>query len=164
VVGVLQRVQPAGIYGSGPGVAVQAQLGDPLVGPASNDRLAGRMPRGMVVEATLGRALGITARPSGHIHGEHRRVGGRQDAHQQIAQPLGIDLTAGQRGVETAPAAPADRLQAQMRQRRNRRGAQQRVAKLEQRIGAAGEASVQLGPEAAEPREGEGWRRHGAAA
>jgi hypothetical protein len=41
-----------------------------------------------------------------------------------------------------------------VRQRRNRLGAQQRVAQLEQRIGAARQAGVQLAPEGAEPREG----------
>jgi hypothetical protein len=57
-----------------------------------------------------------------------------------------------------------DRLQAQVRQRPDRLGAQQRVAELEQGIGAAGEAGVQLAPEPAEPRKGEGWHRHGRAA
>jgi hypothetical protein len=51
-----------------------------------------------------------------------------------------------------------------VRQRRDRLGAQQRVAKLEQRIGAAGEAGVQLSSEAAEPSEGKAWHRHGRAA
>jgi hypothetical protein len=49
-----------------------------------------------------------------------------------------------------------DRLQAQVRQRRERLGAQQRVAQLEQRIGAAGETSVQPGAEGAELSTGEG--------
>jgi hypothetical protein len=44
------------------------------------------------------------------------------------------------------------------------RGAQQRVAQLKQRIGAAANAGVQLGPERAEPCEGESWRQHGRAA
>ena len=51
-----------------------------------------------------------------------------------------------------------------LRQRSDCLGAQQRVAQLEQRIGAADVAGVQLSPEAAEPREGEGWHRHGRAA
>jgi hypothetical protein len=51
-----------------------------------------------------------------------------------------------------------------MRQRWEGLGAQQRVAQLEQRIGAAGVAGVQLSPEAAEPHQGEGWHRHGRAA
>jgi hypothetical protein len=118
----------------------------------------------VVVVAALRRALGVAARPGGHVHREHQRVGGRQAAREQVAQPLGIDLAAGQRGVGAAPATPADRLQAQVRQRPDRRGAQQRVAQLEQRIGAAAEAGVQLGPETAQPREGEGWHRHGRAA
>jgi site-specific DNA recombinase len=54
LVGVVQRVQPAGVHRGGPGVAVEADLGDPLEGPAGDDRLAGRMPRGMVVVAALG--------------------------------------------------------------------------------------------------------------
>jgi hypothetical protein len=57
-----------------------------------------------------------------------------------------------------------DRLQAQVRQRRDHRGAQQRVAQLEQRIGAAGEASVQLVTEGTELREGGSWHRHDRAA
>jgi hypothetical protein len=122
------------------------------------------MPRGMVVEAPLRRALGIAARPGGHINGEHPRVSGRQDAHQQIPQPLGVDAASGQGGIGAAPAALVDRLQAQVGQRGDRLGAQQRVAQLEQGIGAAGEAGVQLSPELTEPHEGKGWRRHGRAA
>jgi hypothetical protein len=110
----------------------------------------------MVVVAAAGRALGVAARPGGHVHGEHRRVGGRQAAREQVAQPLGIDLTAGQSGVGAAPATLVDRLQAQARQRPKSLSAQQRVAQLEQRIGAAGAAGVQLGPEPAQPRKGEG--------
>jgi hypothetical protein len=47
-----------------------------------------------------------------------------------------------------------DWFQAQVRQRPDRLGAQQRVAELEQRIGAAGAAGMQLSPELTEPREG----------
>jgi hypothetical protein len=119
----------------------------------------------MVVVAALWRALGVAARPGGDVDREHQRVGVRQDAHQHVAEPLGIDATAGKGGVDAAPAAPADGFQAQVRQRRQRRlGAQQRVAQLKQRIGAAGVTGVQLGPERAEPREGGSWHRHGRAA
>jgi hypothetical protein len=37
-------------------------------------------------------------------------------AGEQVLQPLGVDAAAGQRGVDAAPAAPAVRLQAQVRQ------------------------------------------------
>jgi hypothetical protein len=47
-----------------------------------------------------------------------------------------------------------DWLQAQVRQRRDRFGAQQCVAELEQRIGTAEETGVQLGAERLESREG----------
>jgi hypothetical protein len=69
-----------------------------------------------------------------------------------------------QRGIDAAPAASVDRLQAQVWQRRDRLGAQQGVAQLEQGIGAAGAAGVQLGPEPTEPHQGEGWHWHGRAA
>ncbi len=82
LVGVLQRVQPPGVHRGGPGVAVEAELADPLERPAGDDRLAGRMPRGVVVVAPLGRAFGVAARPGGHVHREHRRVGLRQSADQ----------------------------------------------------------------------------------
>jgi hypothetical protein len=51
-----------------------------------------------------------------------------------------------------------------MSNRGDRWGAQQRVAQLEQRIGAAGVAGVQLGSEGAEPRKGGSWHRHDRAA
>jgi hypothetical protein len=144
LVGVVQGMQPAGVHWGGPGIAVEAELGDPLVGPASDDRLAGRMARGVVVVAALGGALGVAARPGGHIDREHRWVAIGQVAGEQVTQPFGVDPTAGQRGIGTAPAAPTDRLQAQVRQRGDRLSAQQRVAQLEQGIGAASGAGVQL--------------------
>jgi hypothetical protein len=118
----------------------------------------------MVVVAALGRALGIAARPGGHIDREHQRAGGRQGAGEQVAQPLDLDAATGQGGVDAAPAAPVDRLQAQVRQRRERLGAQQGIAQLEQRIGAAWEAGMQLVAERAEQREGEVGHRHDRAA
>jgi len=108
----------------------------------------------MVVVAALGPALGIAARPGGHSHREHHWVGRWQGTGEQVAQPLDLDAATGQGGVGAAPAAPVDWFQAQVGQRRNRRGAQQRVAQLEQRVGATGEAGVQLGSEPAEAREG----------
>ena len=118
----------------------------------------------MVVVAALRRALGVRARPGGHINGEHQRVGGRQEAHQQIPQLLGVDLPAGQGGVGAAPAALMDWFQAQVRQRWDRLGAQQCVAELEQRVGTAEETGVQLGAKRLELRNGGSWRRHGRAA
>jgi hypothetical protein len=109
----------------------------------------------MVVVAALRRALGVAARPGGHIHRKDQRVGVGQVADQQGAQPVDVDAPAGQRGIGTAPAAPVGRLEAEMGHRGDRRGTQQRVGKVEQGVGAAGAAGVQLSPERAEPREGE---------
>jgi hypothetical protein len=118
----------------------------------------------MVVVAAAWRALGVAARPGGHIHREHQRVGGWQAVDQQVAQPLDLEAATGQCGVDAAPTALVDRLQTQMRQRRERLGAQQRVAQLDQGVGAAGIAGVQLGPERTEPLKGGSWHRHGRAA
>lgn len=104
----------------------------------------------MVVVAALGAALSVAARPGRHIDREHQRFGGRQRSGQEVAEPFGVDVAADQRGVGAAPAAPMSRLQAQVRQRRERLGAQQRITKVHQRIGAAGAAGVQLGAEGAE--------------
>jgi site-specific DNA recombinase len=165
LVSVVQGMQAAGVHRSGPGVAVEAELGDPLERPAGDDRLAGRMPRGMVVVAALRGAFGVAAWPSGHVHREHQRVGVGQEAHQQIPQPLGVDPPADQRGIGAAPAALVGRLQAQVRQGQERRRlAQQRVAQLKQRIGAAGETGVQLVAEGTQPHQGGSWHRHGRAA
>jgi hypothetical protein len=60
----------------------------------------------------------------------------------------------GEGGVGAAPAALVGWLQAQVRQRRYDLGTQQRVAQVEQGIGAAGEAGMQLGAEGAELAEG----------
>jgi hypothetical protein len=110
----------------------------------------------VVVVAAAWGALGVAARPGRHINGEHQRVGVGQGGDQQVAQPLGVDTSSGQGGGAAAPAALVDRLQAQVRQRRDRWGAQQRVAQLEQRVSPAGERGMQLGPGRAKPREGEG--------
>jgi hypothetical protein len=75
-------------------------------------------------------------------------------AGQQVAQLLGIKVAAGQGGVGAAPAAPMRGLQAQVGNRWDRLGAQQRVGKLQQAVGAAGAAGVQLGAEGGQPRQG----------
>jgi transposase len=85
-------------------------------------------------------------------------------ASQQITQRLGVHTAVGEGGVGAAPPTLMDRLQAQVRQRRDRLGAKQRVAQLEQRIGAAREAGMQLSPEPAEPLKGESGLGHDRAA
>jgi len=117
----------------------------------------------MVVQATLGRAsasqrgqvVTSTANTSGS-------AGGREPTSRSRSRS--VSIRPGQGGIDAAPAAPADRLQAQVRQGGDRLGAQQRIAQLEQRVSAAGEAGVQLGPERVEPHQGGSWHRHGRAA
>jgi hypothetical protein len=54
LVGVLQGMQAVGVHRGSPGVAVEAELADPLVGPAGDDRLAGRVAGGVAEVAALG--------------------------------------------------------------------------------------------------------------
>jgi hypothetical protein len=108
----------------------------------------------MVVQATLRRALGVAARPGGHVHGEHQRIGGWQAADEQVAQPLGVNPAVGQRGIQAAPAAPVGRFQAQLRQGHDRpRGAQQGIGQVDQRVRAVGAAGVQPGAEGLQARQ-----------
>jgi hypothetical protein len=100
LVGVGQGMQPAGVHWGGPGIAVEAELGDPLPGPAGDDRPAGWREDGSSSRAPG--ALGVTTRPGGHIDREHRRVAIGQVAGEQVTQPLGVDPTAGQRGIGAA--------------------------------------------------------------
>jgi hypothetical protein len=73
---------------------------------------------------------------------------------QQVAQPLGLDAAARQRGISAAPAAPVSGFQAQARQRRDRPlGAQQRIGQVQQRIGTVGAAGVQLSAKALQARQ-----------
>jgi hypothetical protein len=90
-------------------------LCDELVGPSGDDRLAGGVPRRVVVVAALGTALGIAARPYAHIHGEDGRVTpGERMASQKLPQGFVVDASAIQGGVEAAPAATMRRLEAQV--------------------------------------------------
>jgi hypothetical protein len=131
VVGVVQGVQPGRVHRGGPGVTVQAELGDPLEGPAGDDRLAGRVARGVVVVAAAWGAFGVAARPGGDVHREDQRVGVGQKAHEQVAQPLGVNPPAGEGGIRAAPAAPMSWLKAELGHRGDGRGTQQRVGEVE---------------------------------
>jgi hypothetical protein len=118
----------------------------------------------VVVVAARRRALGVAARPGGDVDREHQRIGVGPKAHEQVAQPVGVDAAAGQRGIRAAPAPPVGWLEAEMGHRGDGRGTQQRVGEVEQGVGAACEAGVQLVAEGAKPREGGRWHRHGRAA
>jgi hypothetical protein len=115
-VDVVVRCQPAHVHRGGPGVAGKLQAHDELVAPARHDRLAGRVPRGVVVEPPTRGALRITARPHRGIHRKHRWPG-RKLSCQHLPQSLSLHLAMAQRGIQAAMPAAVDRLQGQVRQR-----------------------------------------------
>ncbi len=74
-------------------------------------------------------------------------------ASEEGAQARLVDLAASQGGVEAAPPAAVDRLQAQIGGRGDGIGGEQRVGQLEQRIGAPVETAVQIPAEGGEGGE-----------
>ncbi len=74
---VLARTEAPEIHRCNPAVALEAQLGDELVGPAGDDRWAGRPNAGK--DGSRSRARGCTQRvaagPHAHVHGVHRGGG-----------------------------------------------------------------------------------------
>ena len=64
LVGVLRRLYPPGIDGRNPRVALEAELGHELVGPAGNDGLAGGVAGRVVVVPPLGARLRVAAGPT----------------------------------------------------------------------------------------------------
>jgi hypothetical protein len=65
----------------------------------------------MVVETTLGTALGVAAIPHAHVHGVHRSLGLREWVmSEQSSYGLGIDSSTAERVVEAAPATAVRRL------------------------------------------------------
>jgi RecA/RadA recombinase len=65
----------------------------------------------MVVETTLGTALGIAAIPHAHVYGIYGRLAsGKRMVREQPSQSLDVDSSMAQRVVETAPATSVRRL------------------------------------------------------
>ena len=81
--GVLGRVDALHVERRRPALAREAELGEPLVRPAGDDRLAGRVARRMVVVAALGAGLGVAARPDAAVDGVDRLAVGQRVARQQ---------------------------------------------------------------------------------
>jgi site-specific DNA recombinase len=104
----------AHIERSGPTVAGQAQLRQPLISPTCDNGLAGGVARGVVGEAAVGAGLGIAARPDADIDGVDRVVACARLAHQQGAEAGHVDLAVSQRCIEAAPAAAVHAFQAQV--------------------------------------------------
>src|SRR5215212_7747999 len=73
-VGVLHGMDAQCVNRSSPALAHEVELCDELVGPARDDGLPRRVAGWMVVETTLGTALGIAAIPHAHIHGIYGRL------------------------------------------------------------------------------------------
>jgi hypothetical protein len=111
----------------------------------------------MVVEASLGAALRVAARPHARVHGvdgRFARASGERMAGEQFPQSLGVDPSSVQCGVKAPPTAAVRRLEAQMGRRRDAlAGGEDGVADLEERVGAAVEATVERVAEGAQSAE-----------
>ena len=68
LVGVLRRLHPPSINRCDPGVTLEGEPGDQLVGPACDDGLTGGVARGVVEIAALGAGLRVAARPGANVY------------------------------------------------------------------------------------------------
>lgn len=149
------------VQGRGPAVPRQAQLGDPLVGPAGDNRLAGGVARRVVVVATLRAGLGIAPRPHADIDGEDRRcLIAEQMVGKQATERVGIHRAPCQSGIQTAPPATMDGFQTQVDRRRHRATDQQCVTQFEQGIAPSPQAGIDGDTEVTQQSEGIGWYNH----
>jgi hypothetical protein len=153
-------MHPSHIKRGGPAVAREVELSQPLVRPARDDRLPGGVAGGMVIKATVRARLGIAPGPDTQVDSVDRLILRRRVPRQQRAEGRDVQVTRGQGRVDTAPAAAVGGLQTEVGQRAGRIGRQQGVAKLEEGIGPALEASMQGSAEGAQRLEV--MSRHGA--
>ena len=137
------RVQAHGVQRRGPGVRRPVQLRDPLVTPAGHDGLPIGVPGGVVVVPALRRALRVVAAPGRGVHREDQRPAGVAGQYQLVTQPVGIDLAAGKRAVDTAMPALMPVRERQMGERLHHDRAAQGIHHAEHRITPLRQTGVQ---------------------
>jgi hypothetical protein len=91
----------------------------------------------MVVEITLGTALGIAAIPHAHVHGiDGRRFApGKRMADEQFPQGFSVDPSSPEGSIKAAPAAAMRNLEAQVNGRRGAIGGEESIGEFEESIG-----------------------------
>jgi hypothetical protein len=135
---------------SRPAVPAEAELGQPLVRPARDDRLAGRVAGGVVVEATPRTGLSVVARPHAAIHGVNRLAIGQGLARQQRTERRLIEPTVDEGGIDAPPTAAVRRYKAEVDGRGDGISRRQGIDELEEGIAALREAGVDGVAEVAE--------------
>jgi len=145
--GVLIREDTPDLDRRRPAIPLEAELGDPLVGPALDDGLAIEVARGVVVITTRGACLRRAARPDADVDGVDRLGGGGRALRQERPQSFLVQPAMLQGGVKAAPAAPVGGSQAQVGERGLRAGGEDGVAQLEERVGAPVQATIEAGAE-----------------
>jgi hypothetical protein len=115
-VGVLSWMDTAHVEGDSPAVSVEAELGQPLVRPTSDDRLPSRVAGRMVLETPLRTCLGVAAGPDAEVDGEDRLAAGGGSLGQRRAQHVDVEAPLGQSLVDAAPATSMRCLKAEVGQ------------------------------------------------
>src|SRR5215212_10747479 len=95
-------MNPPHVHRGCPAIPAEAELSDPLVRPAGDDRLPGRMARRMVIVTALRTGLGITARPYAHVHRIDRLPVRERMAADEGPPARIVQLAVRQSGVEAA--------------------------------------------------------------
>ena len=130
----------------GPGISAEAQLGQPLPGPALDHRIPATGVTGAAVMMELPARAGDRPRPPdrGGIDAEHARPVRGPGPDQQVPQRVLIDPAPRQPLVDHAVTAAEGQLLAQVRQRRHPPRRQHRIIQLEQGIRPQRETPVQI--------------------
>ena len=152
--GILGRMDPLNVERSRPAIASEAELGEPLVGPASNDGLPVGVAGGMVIEATVRARLGIATRPDADVDGKDALAVLQRVAGHDCPKGLAVERAPAKGRGETTPASPMGRFQAQVHNGRDRPCGEERIHQVEERVAATAEASVQLVAKSAQRGEG----------
>jgi hypothetical protein len=156
-VAVLLRAQSPHTHGSGPTLPREAQLGDPGIGPASDDGLTSRMARGVVIHAAFGARLSIATRPDTRIYGINWLTLNQGPGDKRMLKRAAVDLADRQRVIQTAPSALMLRLDAEQRQRGDGSSRQQRVTQLEQGIPPTPKGGISRSTKGRERGKGSGF-------
>jgi hypothetical protein len=149
-VAVLGGVDPPHLRWRRPAIAGQTQLGHPRIGPTGDDRLAGRVTRGMLGGATLRTRLRIAARPDADVDRVDRPLGRQRMAHHEGTERLGIERAAGKGRIEAPPAATMSGFQAEVGGRQDRASGEEGIDEFEQSIRPSAEAAVHISAEGLE--------------
>ena len=114
-VGIATSRHALHVHWRGPAIVSEAQLRQPGVRPAGDDRLPGRLTRGREVMPPARTGLRVITWPHAGVQGVDRLAIIQGVASQQFPPRGGVYAASGQGVIQAAPPTAVDRCQAQVR-------------------------------------------------